>query len=214
MAKTTYLNNEGEVIPAYVNLKSATPQDTTVNVTANIPGATEHVITWPAVGSKTQPKVQYYKKAVGLVDDENFADYWLRVGQEAWHNRQQKQPTDWLGKFNKAVGLIGNTVVDGRRNAIGAEPVRQLPEKEKNNHIKLITAVSTMPYMIPGIGLWPIGAAGASLVAGQNKLQKTEEKADGGKVQKDQAGALVFPKGETTYMSPQGRQTILNKKLE
>lgn len=36
---------------------------------------------------------------------------------------------------------------------------------------------------------------------------------DGGKVQKGEEG-LAFPKGKTTYMSPQGRQTIANKKLE
>ena len=86
MAKTTYTNGNGKQITAYLTLDSANPQDTTVYLTPNVEGATQHKITWPAVGSKTKPLVQFYDNAGMLKEDLDFSDYWLKAGQEALRN--------------------------------------------------------------------------------------------------------------------------------
>lgn len=101
---THYYNSNGDSIPARVSNIKATPTDTTVTVTAGIPGATSHKVTWPSKTAK-YPNPQVYKYDPQAPqgpwteeEDADYFDYWQRVGREALHN---KRPGFWQRTWDK-----------------------------------------------------------------------------------------------------------------
>lgn len=103
LKKTFYTNSKGITIPAYVGLENATPSDTTVRVIPKVYGGTEHIVTWPAQESSTQPLVQYYRDNGDLElvtdDDPDNIQYWLRTSKEALHNADNSTWRDKLKAF-------------------------------------------------------------------------------------------------------------------
>ena len=83
--QTWYTKSKGETtdtIKADIQLLSATPNDTTVLIMPKKAYATDHKVTWPAAGSKTEPKVYMadpYEWG-GFKEDEDYdsQQMWLR----------------------------------------------------------------------------------------------------------------------------------------
>lgn len=94
--QTWYTKNGNDTIKADIRLLSATPNDTTVLITPKSMNGTDHKVTWPAVGSRTEAKVYRYDPYEwgGYIEDTDSKEMWLRQAREAWHNAEDK-PSLW-----------------------------------------------------------------------------------------------------------------------
>lgn len=98
-------SNTTDTIKADIQLLSATPSDTTVLITPKSVRGTTHKVTWPSIGSKTEPKVYMadpYEWG-GFKEDQDFdsKEMWLNQARQAWKNAEDK-----LSLWSKIIKLF------------------------------------------------------------------------------------------------------------
>lgn len=110
---TKYTNNEGKEIPAEIAVKKQTPTDTVVQVTPRTANGTTHLITLSGPDSS----VKRFDGENGYVKDEDFKDYWVRAGREAYNNRISQ--TEAAKKWAKSKLDAGKNILSGISQLIG-----------------------------------------------------------------------------------------------